>query len=247
MIKRAIQTLFQRFGYNVARHIPADLDEEAIGIIKLVNDYTATSPERVFALIQAVRYIARAGVAGSIVECGVWRGGSMMAVAHTLRCLGRRDIDLVLFDTYEGMTEPTRLDVGRTGHPAAIQFERTRTGPDSSDWCRATLQEVQMNLARTGYPSERIRFVKGRVEDTLPDEAPASISLLRLDTDWYASTRQELLHLYPRLTSRGVLIIDDYGDWKGSRQATDEYFETASVAPILLNRIDNTGRIGLKQ
>jgi hypothetical protein len=106
------------------------------------------------------------------------------------------------------------------------------------------VDEVRANLAATGYPLNKVRFIKGDVLQTIPAQAPQKISLLRLDTDWYKSTSHEMVHLYPRLSSKGVLLIDDYGHWKGSRQAVDEYF--ASNDPILLNRLDYTGRIGIK-
>jgi hypothetical protein len=74
---------------------------------------------------------------------------------------------------------------------------------------------------------------------------PAALALLRLDTDWYESTRHELQNLYPMLSTRGVLMIDDYGHWAGSRRAVDEYFSDPR-RKILLNRVDYTGRIGIK-
>ena len=83
------------------------------------------------------------------------------------------------------------------------------------------------------------------MEDTLPEQAPSRIALLRLDTDWYESTRHELIHLYPRLSQGGVLIVDDYGHWDGCRLAVDEYFAT-EADPVLLTRIDYTGRICVK-
>jgi O-methyltransferase len=85
--------------------------------------------------------------------------------------------------------------------------------------------------------------VKGKVEDTIPANIPERIALLRLDTDFYRSTRHELEHLYPRLERGGVLIIDDYGAYVGARQATDEYFASR---PFLLNRIDEHVRCGVK-
>jgi len=104
---------------------------------------------------------------------------------------------------------------------------------------------VKEVLCGTGYPSERIHFVRGRVEDTIPASAPELIALLRLDTDWYDSTKHELIHMFPRLSKAGVIIIDDYGHWRGAREACDEYFAQNRI-PILLNRIDYTGRIALK-
>jgi hypothetical protein len=105
-----------------------------------------------------------------------------------------------------------------------------------NEWCVAGVQSVRKNVLSTGYPEEKLHLVQGKVEDTLPAAAPERIALLRLDTDWYESTRHELVHLYPRLVPNGVLIIDDYGDWVGAKEAVDEF----------LSRMDNTGRLIIK-
>jgi predicted O-methyltransferase YrrM len=124
-------------------------------------------------------------------------------------------------------------------------WDAHRHDHDSALLAYSTLAEVQANMARTGFPAERTRFVQGDVGQTIPGEAPERIALLRLDTDWYESTRHELEHLYPRLQPGGVLIVDDYGHWAGAREAVDEYFAQHGIA-ILLNRIDYTGRIAVK-
>jgi hypothetical protein len=247
--KAFASSVVRHFGYSVARTnppFPPDLDKGSIEIIRAVQPFTMTGPERIFALIQAVRYLVGANIRGSFVECGVWRGGSMMAAAHTLKQLGRQDIDLHLFDTYEGMPRPTDADVSYEGDVALVEFERTQKGYDSSEWCHASLEDVRRNLLSTGYSKERITFVKGKVEDTVPSAAPDSIALLRLDTDWHESTLHELVHLFPRLSSGGVLIIDDYGHWQGARRAVDEYFADNNI-PILLARVDYSGRIAVKR
>jgi O-methyltransferase len=246
-----IKELIKRTSINIARSLgwksfPPDFDDEAIEIIKAINPYTMTSIERQFALIQAVRYIIKANIPGSIVECGVWRGGSMMAVAYTLQQLDKDDRDLYLFDTYEGMTIPTDVDINYKGEPAKNKFEQQKKAGDTCDWCYATIEDVKRNLLDTKYNVDRIKFIKGKVEDTIPQSAPDQISLLRLDTDWYESTRHELIHLFPRISRGGVLIIDDYGYWRGSRKATDEYLAKENMTSILLNRIDYTGRIAIK-
>ncbi len=187
-------------------------------------------------LRRAVEYVVAARLPGVMVECGVWKGGSMMAIAESLLACGVRDRDLYLFDTFQGMTEPTVDDPAWT-HEAW----RQHTG----GWNVAPLKLVQANLTSTGYPSDRLHYVVGRVEDTLPDKAPATICLLRLDTDFYESTKRELSTLYPRLVSGGVLIIDDYGSFEGSRKATDEFLR-AQPKQILLNRIDSDARIAIK-
>jgi O-methyltransferase len=141
------------------------------------------------------------------------------------------------------MSEPTAVDKDLAGALAAEQLSRLH--PGTGIWCYAGLEEVRVNLASTGYPVDRVHFVRGKVEDTIPGTVPEPIALLRLDTDWYESTKHELTHLFPRLVPGGVLIIDDYGHWQGARQATDEYFASARV-PLLLHRVDYTGRIAVK-
>lgn len=222
---------------------PPDFDDHDIREHLAVAPYTMTSPERVYALRNAVCYVHRYRVPGAIVECGVWKGGSMMAVARTLLQLGSTQRELFLFDTFEGMSEPTDHDRMYTGDLARDLLEgRSR---EEHLWGYALLDDVRRRMLEVGYPAERIRFVKGKVEDTVPAKAPERIAILRLDTDWYESTRHELVHLYPRLSRGGVLIIDDYGHWLGARQAVDEYIAENDVQ-ILLNRIDYTARIGIK-
>ena len=222
-----------------------DFEPTHLDTLNVVRPYTMTSPERVHALIEAVKYVTRRRVPGAIVECGVWRGGSMMAAARTLLSLGSSERDLYLFDTFEGMSPPSEHDVDMGGQRAGAMLAAQSKTDASSYWCYASLEDVQGALAQVGYPAERVHYVKGKVEETVPAQAPQQIALLRLDTDWYESTRHELQHLYPRLSPGGVLIIDDYGHWKGSRKATDEFI--ASTPDFgLLTRIDYTGRLAVK-
>ncbi|MGA6172789.1 TylF/MycF/NovP-related O-methyltransferase [Streptomyces sp. NPDC012600] len=221
---------------------PEDYDDEAREIIRAVKPYTMTSPERLNAFILATRYIARHNIPGDIVECGVWRGGSMQACARTLLSVGETERELHLFDTYEGMTPPTAEDLRRDGRPAQELLDAQ--GKDRPIWAVASLEDVQAGFEQVPYPKERVHYVRGPVEDTVPGQAPEQISILRLDTDWYASTRHELEHLYPRLVSGGVLLIDDYGYWQGSRQAVDEFLDKTGERLLLL-RMDE-GRIAVK-
>lgn len=217
---------------------PPDYSADDMAIIRAVQPYTMTSTERIQALIQAVRYLVRHDIPGDFVECGVWKGGSVMAMGLTLLQLHRQDRTLYLFDTFEGMPPAGEQDIDFHGRPAHAIFDQVR--------CYASQEEVASAVHHIGYDSTKIRFVKGRVEETLPDCAPEVISLLRLDTDWYESTRHELICLFPRLATGGVIIIDDYGHWRGAREATDEYMANNGVR-MFLQRIDYTGRIGIKQ
>jgi hypothetical protein len=170
----------------------------------------------------------------------------MMLAAHKLLALGQPDRDLYLFDTYEGLPKPDeKKDVDLWGNRAIDGWLPRQTSEEGSHWAEASLEDVQANLKSTGYPLDRIHFVKGMVERTIPDAAPKEIALLRLDTDWYASTKHEMEQLFPRLSRNGILIIDDYGHFEGARQAVDEYIATHKL-PVLLNRIDYTGRLIVK-
>ncbi|WP_406106210.1 TylF/MycF family methyltransferase [Streptomyces sp. NBC_01003] len=222
--------------------LPEDYDDEAKTIIRAVKPYTMTSPERLNAFILATRHIVRHNIPGDIVECGVWRGGSMQACAKTLLSQGDTERGLYLFDTYEGMTPPTEKDLRRDGRSAEELL--AAQGKDRPIWAVATLDDVKSGFQGVPYPADRLHFVQGRVEDTVPQQAPEQISILRLDTDWYASTKHELDHLYDRLVPGGVLLIDDYGYWQGSRQAVDEFLEKTGERLLLL-RMDE-GRIAVK-
>jgi hypothetical protein len=250
-LKQAIRNVLHRFGYDIvsfdptaARHFPEDIDTTTKDIFNLVRPYTMTGPERVFALRQAVHYVIHNRIPGGIVECGVWKGGSMIAVARTMMELGVSDRYLWLYDTFDGMSEPSSHDVSLGGE-TAFELLAKSDKETSSVWAFAPLDEVRQNLHSTGYPEDKILYVQGKVEETIPGNAPEQISILRLDTDWYESTRHELVNLYPRLSPGGVLIIDDYGHWAGSQKAVDEYFLNMPDRP-LLNRIDYCSRLCIK-
>lgn len=249
LIKNVFKKGFGAAGFDLVRKgsVPAevrrlrsDFSPEDYRMIREVESYTQTSPERILALVRSVEYVVKHGIPGGIVECGVWRGGSMMAVAKALLRAGVRDRDLYLYDTFEGMAPPTALDVSRWGGDASGKS----TG-GIFEMNAVSLEEVERAMFSVGYDAARIHFIKGKVEDTIPAAAPGAIALLRLDTDWYESTKHEMKHLFPILSRGGVLILDDYGEWQGARTAVDEYFERNRVQ-ILLNRIDHTGRIAVK-
>lgn len=224
---------------------PMDFDPRAVEIIKAVTPYTMIGRDRLYALITALRHITKHKIDGAIVECGVWRGGAMGAAALTLKDAGERR-DMYLFDTFEGMSVPTNEDKTFGGDDAIDEFLEKRTGEQSSNWCMASLEDVQANLTALGLDTSAFHFVKGMVEDTIPHQAPdGPIALLRLDTDWYSSTKHEMEHLFPKLTVGGVLIIDDYGDWEGARKAVDEHLSTQGIR-LLLNRVDGSV-IGVKE
>jgi O-methyltransferase len=222
-----------------------DMDPAFAPHYRRAAPFTMTSIERMYALWQAIEYIGRAGIPGDVVECGVWRGGSSMLAALALLHTGE-ERRMWLYDTYEGMTAPSERDRNWRGESAAARLAtQERIAGVFNDWSFATLDDVERQMATVEYPRNLLNFVKGPVEITIPSNCPEMISLLRLDTDWYESTRHELEHLWPRLSVGGVLIIDDYGHWQGAREATDEFFAAHGLREML-HRIDYTGRLAIK-
>ncbi|MCK7593333.1 TylF/MycF/NovP-related O-methyltransferase [Pseudomarimonas salicorniae] len=202
--------------------------------------HTMGGVERTLATIASVQYVVEQGIEGAIVECGVWRGGQMMAAALTLSSLGQ-ERDLYLFDTFSGMTAPDQRDRDFSGAEASGVYDASLTRAVGDRWCEAGSDLVRRNLHSTGYPPGRFHLVQGDVCETLPQQAPGAISYLRLDTDWYRSTAHELRHLYPRVSPFGLVTIDDYGHWQGARQATDEFIKEHSLK-VFLHRIDYSAR-----
>ncbi|OQX28568.1 MAG: hypothetical protein B0D92_08240 [Spirochaeta sp. LUC14_002_19_P3] len=219
------------------QYIP-DMDSGFMELWRQAEPYTMISIERAWALAQAAVYVCRSNIAGDVVECGVWRGGSCLLAAQILANENNSEKNLWLYDTFEGMPEPGGEDcIASSGQPVK---EKNPQG-----WWAVSLKAVKQNLRDSTLAADRFKFIQGRVEDTLKTRYPEQISLLRLDTDWYESTRCEMEVLYPRLSSGGVLIIDDYGHFTGARKAVDEYFQHRGIIP-LLHRSDYTGRVMVK-
>ncbi|MBI10217.1 MAG: macrocin O-methyltransferase [Rhodospirillaceae bacterium] len=231
LFKRLVNTALYPLGYQINKTYHGSIyqDEAARRVIDLVHPtYTCTGVDRIYALIEAVGYVATNKLDGDFVECGVWRGGSTMAMAEAALETGILP-KIWLFDTFEGMTAPTEEDRDVYGTAMMGLQNILRQG-----WMKVTESEVEQNLCLTSYPHEKFRLVRGPVEETIPDQAPEKIALLRLDTDWYQSTKHELEHLYPRVVEGGVVIIDDYGDFEGAKRATDEFFEALGTRPYLV-------------
>lgn len=252
-IRRSILKLIESFGYSKSyvdkiKSHTVELDDSDIDLIKYVLDkrYTQTSIPRLINTLKSCRYVVDNNITGDFVECGVWRGGNGILAKLLFEQLDS-DRAIWMFDTFEGMTAPTEFDIeSSTKILAAKKYEENQRG-SYSDWCFASLKEVKNNFINAELKLDGSNFVKGNVCETLmkSENIPSAISVLRLDTDWYESTKIELEILFPILSKYGVLIIDDYGHWEGARKAVDEYFEKQSYKP-LLNVIDYTGRSVIK-
>lgn len=241
-VARALQTR----GIVVTKEFGHDLSPETVATIEFVRPYTMTTVQRIEAVISATRHVVNHDIPGAFVESGVWMGGSIMAAARTLVEMGATDRDLYLYDTFEGLPAPGEHDgiAGATQSATEIYADLNATSGDTP-YLEAPIDVVRANVALTGYPTNRIHTIAGLVEDTIPNTAPDQVAFLRLDTDWYSSTKAEMETLFPRLAPHGILIIDDYGYLDGARKAVDEYLASYPY-PVFLHRIDATGRLVVK-
>jgi hypothetical protein len=162
-------------------------------------------------LLLVHRYVVN--VPGCIVECGVWRGGVIAGIADVLGA----NREYYLFDSFEGLPPAKEID-GR----AANSWQADKSSPGYYNNCTASEEEARgvMNLSA----AVRYTLVKGWFEETLLRfKPPCPIALLRLDADWYDSTRLCLENLYPYLADDGLIIVDDYGPWDGCARAVHEF------------------------
>lgn len=257
LMENIIRKLVRRFGYDVMSAQKADeltfvnripyATEQENQIIEFCKPFTQTTRWSIFSLIRAIKYLVRNAIPGSYVECGVWKGGSVMAMAMTLDLLEKNE-NIYLFDTFKGMPSGMPVDVDLDGNNE--QWYRKESdkyihGGSGSAWNAVSLGEVRENLKMIPLCRQQFHFIEGMVEVTLPNLAPEVISLLRLDTDFYSSTKCELELLFPRLSKGGVLIVDDYGHFLGARKAVDEYFDAHDIR-MLMHRIDYTAILGIK-
>ena len=238
---RALADTLREEGWSVTppEQYLSDLPDDFLELWNRCRPYTLISPERGWALAEAVAYVHARGIPGDIVECGVWKGGACLLAAEILhREETSEERRIWLYDTFEGMPRPGEEDfIAASGQPL--------TERDPEGWWAAGMEEVRSTLSLSRLRKERFVFVPGRVEDTLKETVPERISVLRLDTDWYESTKMELEVLFPRLSEGGILIIDDYGHFTGARKAVDEYLAGLSTR-FLLHRSDYTGRVLIK-
>jgi hypothetical protein len=219
-------------------------DPEFFRISRIIGKHTISDLVAQWAFYKSIAYVVKNNIPGDIMECGVWNGGSILLAAYALLHFGDTSRRLYLYDTFEGMPRPSEVDVDITGNSALKHWETLTS--QGKTWGYGGTEEMVRDVVFTaGYPQDRFVFVKGLVEDTIPATIPERISILRLDTDFYTSTYHELVHAYPLLSSGGVLIIDDYGYFLGSRLATDKYIAENQL-PLLLNRINSSVHLALK-
>lgn len=202
-------------------------------LIRVCSQFSMISQARFRANIQCVETVLKEDVPGDIVEIGVWKGGSVMSMMFVCDYY-KQYRTIHLFDTFSGMTPASDIDTRVSDN---IHFNRFIPTADAYFHCKASIEEVKENLNRIKYPCEKINFHVGDIcKNTF---IPDSIAVLRLDTDFYESTRHELEQFYDVVSPGGFVIIDDYGYWNGARKAVDEWLQ--HHPEVTLTPIDDTG------
>jgi O-methyltransferase len=259
ILKQSVKCIFNAVGLDVRRksversvrvpdvRMPVELNNEEKEMVSYVkqNRLSMTSDERLWTTVMACKHVINRNIDGDFVECGVWRGGNAMLAASIFK-LYKSSKRVYLFDTFSGMTKPTYRDRRISDNGRAMETF-IRKQKERTEWAYASVRDVTNNFIKAGLLSDNVIFVQGDVITTLDidQNLPTKVSVLRLDTDWNESTKKELDVLYPRLSIGGVLIIDDYGHWAGSKEATDEFFAANNRRPFL-QYTDNSGRTGIK-
>jgi hypothetical protein len=250
-VARKLNQVLSLFGLNIIRIspyqkfiFPVEFNEFERINIQIAKNYSLTTFERLSALTVACKHVIAKNIPGDFVECGVWKGGNLilMSTMNSYTGNGRK---VYGFDTFSGMTEPTDIDKDLWGESAKSLLSRSEYKDGTSSFhAFASKELVEKILNENGCLD--VNLVEGDVAKTLLEKSnlPSHISILRLDTDWYESTKIELEVLYPLLAPGGILIIDDYGHFSGARKAVDEYFK--DVLPFMFH-VDYTCRMIIKE
>jgi len=255
MIKNIIKKILDNFNLELkTKHNSNVLTFDNSNIVKFENLYQICkkeslniSKERFLTLYQSINYVINNNIQGDFVECGIFKGGSAMMMAYMLakKSESEKNQKIWMYDTFEGMANASKYDENIDNQKAFIELDKIKKKENSNDiWAYSSLNYVKNNLKKTNINENNLIYIKGLVEETLHKSKPEGIALLRLDTDFYESTKIELELLYPLLKKGGILIVDDYGHWKGCKKAVDEYF--LNKKDIFFQQIDYSGIVGVK-
>ena len=237
ILYKTLRSILKKFNYRLIKKENESLDfqypeytKEELKIIETAKLFTMTSYQKLNCLLRSIQHVNNKNLEGDFVECGVWKGGNLILFKNMMTKLNITNKSIYAFDTFEGMSKPTDIDVD-------IRFNKQK----AYDVMKNSVKDYNIHNIHSYYPIEKVRenlinncneienikLIKGDVLKTLliSENIPDKISILRLDTDWYESTKIELEILFPKLVKDGILIIDDYGDYLGCKKAVDDYFK----------------------
>lgn len=252
MLKKIIKSIINKYGYNIQKKVLLgyDYEEEALEQIDIIRKNTMLPSIRLISLYQQVVFCEKNETDGCFVECGTWKGGAVGLMALGNQNYGKKRRHIHLFDAFQDICEPDETMDGEKAIKETKKWSsgkksgklRPLTGFYDSIGGPGTLEENIILLEQTiGYDPQYIHYHEGWFQDTLPNDAGeiSDIAILRLDGDWYESTKICLDFLYDKVVSGGFVIVDDYGHYEGCKKAIDEFIQKNNLK-VFLNHIDYT-------
>ena len=251
VLKKIVNAFLSTLGLSIGRYLPGGLlldhtkQDTFESAFRLVRANTMLNRQRLALIFELVGHCTKNGINGSLVECGVWKGGAVGMMACAAKHYGEM-FDLHLFDTFDDIGEPDwRVDGERAIREAGgKEHAQGRLKPLTGVYDRLGGHGTEiacLNLieGKIGWPPEQVHIHRGWFQETMQDAGNTigPVSLLRIDADWYASTKICLDSLYDRLITGGAVIIDDYGGYEGCRKAVDEFLSSRGLSPFL-NHVD---------
>ncbi len=218
-----IATVMERVFSKDYLTAPADPYARGQWYAKIAADpYTMTQPERIANVREAAETVLREQIPGALVETGVWRGGLCIMMKAVLAAHGARR-KLYVCDSFQGLPEISE------GVDAPLKLHENPLLSVSAD-------EVRENFARFGLLDDDVVLVEGWFADTMPELAKTvdRIAVLRLDGDYYTSTREVIDPLYDQVSPGGFIIVDDYGCYQQARDAIHDFWGERGLQPELV-------------
>jgi O-methyltransferase len=212
------------FGVEIDRVKAFDPNQRYEGRDQPHDAETMVGIKRLENIEQCVTSVVKDGIAGDLLEAGVWRGGSVIFMRALLEVLGDKSRDVWVADSFQGLPKPDPSVTGDTGD----RHYKNRL-------LSVGLDDVKHNFEKYGFLDDRVKFLEGWFEQTLPEAPIQSLSVLRADGDMYKSTMNILVPLYPKVSEGGFVIIDDYGAVPGCRRATDDFRVRHSITEPMIN------------
>lgn len=226
--------------YSKFNQTSCDPNFEKSKLYLKVRPYTMASSRRLANVYQLSKLVETHKLEGAFVECGVWKGGCIAVMAYVAKKVNSNR-KIWLFDSFEGLPEPNKKDGAK-----ALEYAQGRSSGklEPINQCVGPLDDVkEIFFSILKIDENNIVIRKGWFQDTLPiaKNEIGPIAILRVDGDWYESTKCCLENLYDNVISNGYVIIDDYSHWEGCKKAVEEFFEDRNIK-VKLNKIDYTGR-----
>lgn len=218
--KREAIGLLNKFGYQLIKPAPMDPDKRLNGLDWPLTAHTMVGLKRLDNIQQCIENVISDNVPGDIIECGVWRGGASIFMRAVLKAYDIKDRIVYVADSFQGCPVPNSERYPQDKDVNLCDYGGTLAVP---------LQKVKANFKSYGLLDEQVRFLEGWFKDTLPHAPFKRLAVMRLDGDLYESTMDALTNLYPKLSTGGYVIVDDYYVIPACKEAVADYRKSHDI------------------